>query len=68
MKVVKRILKHRIRQDIDIDDMQFRFMEGKGTTDAIFILRQMQEKFILALWIWKKLLMGLQEKCKMCNA
>jgi len=27
-----------------IDDMQFGFIEGKGTTDAIFIVRQMQEK------------------------
>jgi len=24
--------------------MQFGFMKGKGTTDAIFIVRQMQEK------------------------
>jgi len=28
-----------------IDDMQFGFMKGKGTTNAIFIARQMQEKF-----------------------
>jgi len=28
-----------------IDDMQFGFMKGKGTTDTIFIVRQMQEKF-----------------------
>ena len=45
MKVVERIFKHRIRQQIDIDDMQFGFMKGKGTTDAIFIVRQVQEKF-----------------------
>jgi len=25
--------------------MQFRFMKGKGTTDAIFIVRQIREKF-----------------------
>jgi len=25
--------------------MWFEFMKGKGTTDAIFIVRQMQEKF-----------------------
>jgi len=30
---------------IDIDDMHFGFMRGKGTTDAIFIVRLMQEKF-----------------------
>jgi len=45
LKVVERILENRIRQQIDIDDMQFGFMKGKGTTDATFIVRQMQEKF-----------------------
>jgi len=49
--------------------MQFGFMNGKGTTDAIFIVRQMQEKFTakgkklyIALWCWKKLLIGFREK------
>jgi len=45
VKVVERIFENRIQQQIDIDDMQFLFMKGKGTTDAIFIVRQMQEKF-----------------------
>jgi len=45
MKVVERIFEHRIRQHIEIDDMQFGFMKGKGTTDAIFMARQMQENF-----------------------
>jgi len=31
--------------DHGVDDMQFGFTKGKGTTDAIFILRQTQEKF-----------------------
>jgi len=46
MKVMERIFEHKIPQQIDIDDMQFGFIEGKGTTDAIFIARQIQEKFI----------------------
>jgi len=54
MKVVERIFEHRIRQQIDIGDMQFGFMKGKGTTDVIFIVRQ---------WIWEKLLIGFREKC-----
>jgi len=69
MKVLERIFEHRIRQQIDIYAMQFGFMKGKGTTDAIFIIRQMQEKFrakgrssVLALWIWRKLLIGFQKK------
>jgi len=45
IKVVERILEHRIRQQIEADDMQFGFMKGKGTTDAIFTVRQMQENF-----------------------
>ena len=45
MKVVERIFEHRIRQQTEIDDMQFGFMKGKGTTDAIFTARQMQENF-----------------------
>jgi len=55
MKVVERIIEDRIRQQIDIDDMQFGFMNGKGTTDAIFSARRSLElkerSSILALWI-----------------
>jgi len=39
MKVVERIFEHRIRQQIEIDDMQFGFMKGKGRTDTIFIVK-----------------------------
>ena len=35
-----------IRKVIDISDMQFEFMPGKGTIDAIFIVRQLQEKYL----------------------
>ena len=45
IKVVEKIFEHRIRQQIEIDDMQFGFMKGKGTTDAIFMARQVQENF-----------------------
>jgi len=45
VKVVERIFEYRIRQQIEIDDMQFGFLKGKGTTDAIFMARQMQENF-----------------------
>ena len=30
---------------VHIDDLQFGFMSGRSTTDAIFIVRQLQEKF-----------------------
>jgi len=67
--VYLKIFEHRIRQQIEIDDMQFGFMKGKGTTDAIFMARQMQENFKVkgkklycGLWIWRKLLTGCQQK------
>jgi len=45
MKVVERIFEHRIRQHIEVGDMQIGFLKGKGTTDSIFTVRQMQENF-----------------------
>ena len=45
MKVVERIFEHRIRQQIEVDDMQFGFVKGKGTTYAIFTVKEMQEHF-----------------------
>ena len=38
------MLEKRIRCQVSIDNMQFGFMPGKGTTNAIFIMRQVQEK------------------------
>ena len=40
MKVLERVLEKRIRCQVSTDNMQFGFMPGKGTTDAIFIMRQ----------------------------
>ena len=42
MKVVEHVLEVKIREMVNIDEMQF----GFGTTDAIFISRKLQEKFI----------------------
>ena len=42
MKVLERVLEE--EDQMSIDNMQFGFMPGKGTTDAIFIMRQVQEK------------------------
>ena len=46
LKVIERVLEGVIRSQVDINEMQFGFMPGRGTTDAIFILRQMHEKFL----------------------
>ena len=44
MKLFERVLEKKIRCQVSIDNMQFGFMPGKDTTDAIFIMRQVQEK------------------------
>ena len=40
-----RVLEKKIRYQVSIHNMQFDFMPGKGTTDAIFILPQVQDKY-----------------------
>ena len=44
MKILDRIVDARVRRIVNINDMQFGFMAGKGTTDAIFIVHQLQKK------------------------
>jgi hypothetical protein len=54
MKVFERVIEAKLRKRVEIDGMQFGFRPGKGTTDAIFIIRQVQEKFLAKkkdLWI-----------------
>ena len=38
MKVLERVIERRVRNIVKIDSMQFGFMAGKSTTDAIFIV------------------------------
>ena len=58
MKIVERVLEKRIRALVEVDDMQFGFMPGRGMTDALFVVRRMQEdterkikSCICVLWI-----------------
>ena len=48
MKVLDRIVDALIRQVVSIEDSQFGLVPGRGTTDAIFVLRQLQEKYLAA--------------------
>ena len=53
-----------IRQLVSIDESQFGFVPGRGTTDAIFVEKQLQEKYLaankrfyMAFADWRRLLM-----------
>ena len=46
MKVMERVIECRLQEIVDVDAMQFGFMPGRGTTDLIFIDRQLLEKCI----------------------
>ena len=46
MKVWERVLDRRLKEVVSIGSNQFGFAAGKSTTDAIYILRQMQQKHI----------------------
>ena len=63
MKIVERVLERRMQTLVNLNEMQFGFMPGKGTVDAIFIVRRMQEeyqkkdkKLYMCLLTWKKFL------------
>ena len=45
-KVLEKLLETRLRKLVTINDQQFGFMPGRGTTDAIFVTRQITEKYI----------------------
>ena len=46
MRILERIVDGLIRQVVSIDDYQFGFVPGRGTTDAIVVVRQLQEKYL----------------------
>ena len=57
IKIWERIIEAQLRDSVESSKQQYGFMPGKGTTDAIFALRMLMEKyrkgkesFILYLW------------------
>ena len=44
MKISEMIIDRRLREETTIGDEQFVFMPGRGTTDAIFAVRQLMKK------------------------
>ena len=45
-KILEKVLEGRLREVVPIHRQQFGFMSGKNTTDAVFIVRQVQEKYL----------------------
>ena len=48
MKVLERVVEGFIRHRVVINDMKCGFMQGRDTTDNIFILPQLQKKHLVA--------------------
>ena len=46
MKTWERVFYKRLKHVTKIDENQFGFIAGKSTTGAIFIIRQLQEKYL----------------------
>ena len=46
MKILETIAAKFIRGMVNINDMEFGFLPGWGTTDSIFILCQLQERYM----------------------
>ena len=45
MKIWEKIIEARLRDRVEINKQQYGFMPGKGTTDAMFALRMLMEKY-----------------------
>ena len=46
MKVLERLVEKKVKSKVTLASMQFGFTSRKGTTNAIFTVRQMQEKYL----------------------
>ena len=69
IKIVEWVLERRIQTLVNLNEMQYGFMPGKRTVDAIFIVRKMREeyqikdkKLYMCFVDMKKLLIECQEK------
>ena len=47
MKIIERVLEKRLRSIVELNKMQFGFMPGKQMIDALFIVRRLQEEYLL---------------------
>ena len=45
-KIVEKVLEKSISSILELNEMQFGFMPGKGTVNVLFIVRKLQEKYL----------------------
>ena len=45
VNVIERISEERLRKNVKLDETQIGLVPGEGSTDAIFLVRQMMEKY-----------------------
>ena len=45
MKLWERVIEHKLRRMTSVSKNQFGFMLGRSTTEAIFLIRQLMERF-----------------------
>ena len=68
-KLHEKVLDGCLHEVGDIDKVQYGFMPGRGTVDAVFVLKRLSEKFraknkklFIILLTWKRCLIGCQGK------
>ena len=62
-KVVKRVFEHRVRQQVERDDMQFGVMNGERTTDAGNIYSEKQGTLFWICGSGKGCLVQVDDQC-----
>ena len=69
MELWVRVVERRLRSELTFSEQQYGFMPGKSTTDALFALRVLVERYresrrsyIVCLWTWRKRMTRCQEK------
>ena len=63
---MEQVIDFSTRQMVNIDEIQFAFVPGRGTPDAIFIVHQLQEKHISAANKWLYFVVVDLEKASNC--
>ncbi len=61
MKLWEKILERRLRDTVKREDIQFGFQQDRSATDAIFVMRQLQERYKEKKKMLSRVFLGLQK-------